>query len=170
MVRARVSLVLRGEVLRVSRKPERAGERGLPKPAVPSATVTKAGVEGDFNRYRNEKKHGDPRDAILLYPLEMLERLREEGWPASPGDLGENLTTRGIAYDAFAPGTLWRVGADVVLRVDRACQPCKNLGVLPWVGPERLTEFIRIMRDRRGWYCSVEEAGRVVTGDAIKAV
>ncbi|MGP8134672.1 MAG: hypothetical protein ACLQD8_00810, partial [Thermoplasmata archaeon] len=92
-----------GQVVGLHRKPEVPGERGLPKRPVPSIRVGRNGVEGDFNRWRQEERKGDPDLALLILPLETLEELNREGWPVRPGDLGENITTRGVPYADLAP-------------------------------------------------------------------
>jgi MOSC domain-containing protein YiiM len=149
-------------------KPERPGERGLPKPSVEEIEIVEGGVRGDYNRYRHELLADEPTSAILLMPLEMLETLRSEGWPVSPGDLGENITTSGLAYDALQPGLLLSLG-DASVRIARTCEPCDNLYLLPYVGKARGPEFVRTMLGRRGWYARVERTGRVRRGDPIRA-
>jgi len=158
-----------GHVVEIHRKPEAPGERGLPKPSVPEALVTRAGVEGDFNRYRHEEKRDDPTMALLIMPVETLRDLANEGWPVRGGDLGENLTTEGIPYDAYAPGSRFRVG-EMEFEVSKACTPCDNLFQLPYVGPERGPAFLKVMLDRRGWYARVVREGRVRVGDAVEPV
>jgi MOSC domain-containing protein YiiM len=158
--------VIEGRVVRVSRKPEREGEHGLPKMAVAEARITRAGVEGDFNRYRHEVKRDDPGMAILIMPVEMIRQLNREGWPVEPGDLGENLCTEGIPYDAFVPGRRLRVGG-ATLEVVKACTPCDNLYLLPYVGERRGPAFLKAMIDRRGWYSKVLEEGTVRTDDRV---
>ena len=157
-----------GRVFELHRKAEVAGEHGLPKPSVAEAFVSRAGLVGDFNRFRHEEKKDDPAMAVLLVPRETLAQLSREGWPVRPGDLGENLTTEGIAYDAFAPGRRFRAG-DVLLEVSKACTPCDNLFLLPYVGPARGAEFLKVMLDRRGWYARVLREGRVRAGDSIES-
>jgi len=155
-----------GRVFELHRKPQVPGEHGLPKPAVPEALVSRAGFEGDFNRYRHEEKKDDPAMALLIVPRETLTDLASEGWPVRPGDLGENITTEGIAYDAFAPGRRFRAG-EVVFEVTKPCTPCDNLYLLPYVGPGRGPEFLKVMYDRRGWYARVLHGGRIRTGDPV---
>jgi len=157
-----------GRVFELHRKAEVAGEHGLPKPSVAEAFVSRAGLVGDFNRFRHEEKKDDPAMAVLLVPRETLAQLSREGWPVRPGDLGENLTTEGIAYDAFVPGRRFRAG-EVVLEVSKACTPCDNLFLLPYVGPARGAEFLKVMLDRRGWYARVLREGRVRAGDSIES-
>ena len=161
--------VLRGTVYRIHRKPERAEERGLPKTAVAEVVVTLAGLEGDFNRYRHEEKHDDPDMAVLLEPLETLAELRREGWPIAPGDIGENFTTQGIAYHELFPGRAVEVGRARIV-ISKACTPCENLYLLPYVGRDRGPEFLRTMLDRRGWYARVDRPGRVRVGDPIRVL
>ncbi len=160
---------VRGRVYRLHRKPETSGEHGLPKASVREARFHESGVEGDFNRYRHEEKHDDPAMAILLLPRETLEELNREGWPVRPGDLGENVTTEGIPYAALSPGGRFRVG-ETVLEVSKACTPCDNLYLLPYVGPEKGPAFLKTTLGRRGWYARVVQGGTVREGDPILPV
>ncbi|HYA57610.1 MAG TPA: MOSC domain-containing protein [Thermoplasmata archaeon] len=155
-----------GRVVALHRKPETAGERGLPKRAYEEVEVDRTGVKGDFNRYRVEVLHGDPDSAILLMPLETLQQLNREGWPVRHGDLGENITTEGLPYDTLRPGTKWRMGPAIV-EVTRACTPCDNLYLLPYVGAEKGPQFLKVMLDRRGMYARVVSPGRIHVGDRI---
>ena len=154
-------------VHQLHRKPETAGEHGLPKPTVPEFDVTEKGVVGDFNRYRHEEKADDLTSAVLVMPLETLETLRQEGWPVQPGDLGENITTQGIPYSELEPGLRLDAGT-ASLEVTRPCDPCTNLYLLPYVGDRLGPKFLKVMLGRRGWYCRVLRAGTIRTGDSIK--
>jgi len=163
---------VRGTVAGLHRKGEVHGpaatrERGLAKPAVDAIDVSVAGVAGDHNHYRTTKLAGDPDSAVLLLPVEVLEALRAEGWDVGPGDLGENVATRGVPYEAMAPGARVELG-EVCLVIARACQPCTQLYHLPGVGAKRGPAFLRAMVGRRGWYARVERGGRVRVGDAVR--
>jgi len=157
-----------GRVLEIHRKPETPGEHGLPKPSVRSARLTRHGVEGDFNRWRHETQADDPAMAILVIPRETIDQLNREGWPVRPGDLGENITSAGIQYDDFAPGRRFRAG-EAVLEVTKACTPCDNLYLLPYVGATKGPEFLKLMQGRRGWYARVVQEGTVRAGDRLVA-
>jgi MOSC domain-containing protein YiiM len=155
-----------GRVVRVGAKGRVEGQRGLPKPAVPLASITAAGVAGDHNVWRSVKRPGDLDMAVLLMTAEALAAIRAEGWPVQPGDIGENLTTEGVPYEAFQPGTRWRAGT-ALLEVSKRCDPCTNLYMLPYVGPARGPAFLRALVGRRGWYLRVLAEGEVRPGDAI---
>ncbi|NOT08128.1 MAG: MOSC domain-containing protein [Gemmatimonadales bacterium] len=158
--------IVKGKITRVSVKPKTAGERGLPKHAVPRARVTAAGVEGDYNTYRTEKVGGDPDLAILVLTDEVIAQLSKEGWPVAPGDLGENLTLAGVPESALGPGTRL-VSGTVTLEISQACEPCTETHILPYVGKERAPEFVRTLLGRRGWYARVLTEGILAPGDPI---
>ena len=152
------------KVLSLHRKPKTTGERGIPKPAFDELTVTVAGVDGDYNRYRSESCDGDPDHAVLILPTEIIRTLNEEGWAVAPGDLGENITTEGV--EEFAPGTRLSIG-EVVLEISEPCVPCSNLRILPYVGPTKQKAFIQTLLGRRGDYARVLGGGTIRLGDAI---
>jgi len=156
-----------GSVEQINVKPQKKGERGIPKVPVGAISVTRAGAEGDYNVYRQEKKKGDPDSAILLIPIETIRDLNSEGWPVKAGDLGENVTTSGIPYSFFAVGKTFTLGK-AVLQVSRACDPCENLFVLPYVGTAKGPKFLKTMLGRRGWYARVIREGKVERGDRIE--
>ena len=157
-----------GRVEQINVKPPREGEGGRRKMPVPSAFVCRAGVVGDYNVYRQEEKGGDPDSAVLIIPVETIRGLNSEGWPVSPGDLGENFTTSGVPYSSFAVGKTFSFGG-AVLQVSRACDPCDNLYVLPYVATKG-PEFLRAMLGRRGWYARVLKEGKVERGDGVAEV
>jgi MOSC domain-containing protein YiiM len=156
-----------GSVEQINVKPLRKGERGIPKLPVEATSLTRKGAEGDYNVYRQEKKRGDPDSAILLIPIETIRDLNSEGWPVKPGDLGENITTSGIPYSYFEVGKTFTLG-QAVLQVSRACDPCENLFVLPYVGTAKGPKFLKTMLGRRGWYARVIREGKVNRGDSIE--
>lgn len=156
-----------GKVYQLNRKPQTPGERGLPKQEVQAVLIKEKGMDGDYNNYRQEKKNGDPNKALLLLPLETLEDLDNDGWPVQPGDLGENITTRGIRYELFQPHKLYKIG-EALIAISQEAQSCINLAVLPYVGDKNITEFMAILKGRRGWYAKVMQEGIVKKGDHIE--
>ena len=153
-------------ILQLNVKPATPGEHGLPKRPVPQLRVGPEGAAGDFNAYRTRKLGGDLDQALLLVTLSTLEQLNREGWPVRPGDLGENLTLDGIADTALRPGTRLR-GDSLSLQVTKACDPCDELYILPYVGRERGPEFLRTMTGRRGWYARVLSGGEIRVGESL---
>lgn len=101
---------------------------GVPKRPVPSAGVTRGGVEGDAQNDR--RHHGGPDRAVCLFPLSLIERLRLEGHPITPGSTGENLTLDEVAPDVWAsivPGTRLEFTGGVELEVASFCAPCSTI-------------------------------------------
>ncbi len=154
-------------VFRIQQKPMTDGERGMPKRAVPLAVVGPGGLEGDFNRYRHEKKDDDPDSAVSLLPREVIDALVDEGWAVAPGDLGENLTLEGIAHEALAIGKRFRIGDEVEIEIASAAEPCRNLKILPYVGDDKIHAFIKTLVGRRGMYARILRPGTIREGDAF---
>lgn len=157
-------------VYQINVRPRTPGTRGLPKRAVEKAELRKTGVAGDFNRYRSEKLDGDPDSAVSILPRETLQELQQEGWPVQPGDLGENLTTSGILHSEFEEGDRFRIGSQVEIEITRACRPCRNLALLPYVSEARLKEFMQALLNRRGWYACVKVEGEVRPGASLHRI
>ena len=155
-----------GEIQQINVKPQTKGEHGLPKKPVDYAFVAREGVEGDFNVYRHEERQDDPDQALLIMPIETIRELNSEGWPIEPGDLGENLTTRGIPYRAFGVGKIFGAGR-MRFQITKACDPCDNLFLLPYVGTSKGAGFLETMLGRRGWYARVLREGEVKAGDRL---
>jgi MOSC domain-containing protein YiiM len=154
-------------VERLHLKHRTRGEHGIPKASVASADVVTEGVVGDFNRYRTEDRRGDLDMAVLLLPAEVLSALRDEGWPVEAGHLGENILSRGLPNATIAIGQRYAIGESLEIQISRACDPCSTLKLLPYVGKDRLKEFLRSTLGRRGFYARVTRPGAVKVGDPI---
>lgn len=150
-------------------KPSVPGEHGLPKKPVHRVHISKMGLEGDYNHWRKNKKNNDPDMAVLLYPAETIDELNNEGWPVKPGDLGENLTISGFKHFHFQPNQQYQIG-DCILEISLECDPCTNLYVLPYVGKQKLNEFIKTTMHRRGWYARVLNEGWVEKGNELRQI
>ena len=98
------------------------------------------GVEGDAHagvtvRHRS-RVAADPTAPNLrqvhLLAAELHDELVTRGFDVGPGQLGENVTTRGVDLLALARGTLLRLGAQAVVEVTGLRNPCQQLeGVRP---------------------------------------
>lgn len=98
---------------------------GAPKLPVPVAAVGFQGVEGD--RQRDTKHHGGPDRAVCVFSWEVIERLRAEGHPIKPGDVGENLTVDGVAWERVRPGSRLAFEGGVELQVTKFTEPCSTI-------------------------------------------
>jgi MOSC domain-containing protein YiiM len=76
------------------------------------------GVEGDAHAGTTVQHRGrvraDPSQPNLrqvhLLAAELFDEVREQGYEVAPGQLGENVTTRGIDLLGLPPGTILRFG------------------------------------------------------------
>ncbi|MHA1992139.1 MAG: MOSC domain-containing protein [Candidatus Hodarchaeales archaeon] len=160
-----------GTIIQINVKPKTQNEVGLPKQRVQTAFFSKMNVGSDYNNYRmslsQEKINNRP---VLVYPIELINQLKSEEWPLKPGDLGENITTKGIEYEKLVPGSKYQLGDKVVIEITEACNPCSNLSVLPLIGEEKINEFIKTLVGRRGMFAKVLEEGEVHSMDLIKEI
>lgn len=136
---------------------------GVPKLPVAMAEVTAGGMSGD--RQRNLKLHGGPTRALCLYSEERLEALQREGHPVVAGALGENVTIRGLEWEAIVPGTRLQLG-DATVEITGYTAPCKNIEACFSAG-----DINRVnQKTNPGWsrvYASVEQPGTLRPGDPV---
>ena len=93
------------------------------------------GVEGDTHagetvRHRSRRRfepHAPNLRQVHLVAVELLDELNERGFELGPGDIGENVTTRGVDLLALPTGTRLRLGADAVVEVTGLRNPCIQL-------------------------------------------
>lgn len=143
---------------------------GVPKLAVPSARITRTGVEGDAQHDR--KHHGGPDRAVCLFSLEVIRRLNDEGHPITPGSAGENLTISGLDWPALVPGTRLDIGdaaAGPILEIVSYTEPCSTIR-----NSFAALEFRRIKQNLHPGesrvYARVVREGVASAGDACRAV
>ena len=97
--------------------------------------VAGLGVEGDAHSGVTVKHRSrvaaDPLQPNLrqvhLIHGELLDELVGKGFAIAPGDLGENITTRGVDLLGLPRGALLRLGAGVVLEVTGLRNPCAQI-------------------------------------------
>jgi MOSC domain-containing protein YiiM len=149
-----------GRIVQISISPG-----GVPKNAVPTAEVTREGLEGDG--HRDLEHHGGPDRAVCLFSMERIQALRAEGHPVFPGALGENVTIEGIDWDDVVPGSRLELGGRVMLEVTRYTTPCVN--IKPSFAHR---DASRVSEQRHpGWsriYARVLVPGRLETGDPVR--
>lgn len=93
------------------------------------------GVEGDAHlgrtvqhrsRVRRDPAQPNLRQVHLIHS-ELHDELRARGFDVAPGEMGENVTTRGVDLLALPTGTRLTLGACAVVEVTGLRNPCVQL-------------------------------------------
>jgi MOSC domain-containing protein YiiM/GNAT superfamily N-acetyltransferase len=109
-----------GQVIQVNVSPG-----GVPKLPVPSANVTRFGLDGDA--HRDDTVHGGPHRAVSILGIEAIRRVAAEGHPIAPGTAGENLTISGFDVSNLPIGTRLAIGDELVLELSWTANPCRTI-------------------------------------------
>jgi MOSC domain-containing protein YiiM len=97
--------------------------------------VAGLGVEGDAHagvtvkhrsRVRRDPTQPNLRQVHLVH-AELFDELRGKGFEIAPGDIGENVTTRGIDLLALPTGTKLRLGETATVEITGLRNPCVQL-------------------------------------------
>ena len=141
----------------------KSGRSGIDKrPADGSVRLEVDGVAGDT--VCDIRHHGGPEQAVYAYATEDLDFWATEvGRPVGPGNVGENLTLRGVDCSHAVVGERWRVG-EAVLRVTAPRTPCRVFAGW-WDVPDLIKRFFAA--GRPGAYLAVERPAAVCAGDAV---
>lgn len=157
----------------------RDGGHCFSKPVTPSITLLDGlGVEGDAHagvtvRHRS-RVAVDPSQPNLrqvhLIHAELFEELARDGFLVDPGQLGENVTTRGIDLLGLPRHTILRLGADAVVEVTGLRNPCAQINAFR---PGLLKQVAHLGADgqlvrKSGIMAIVRHGGRIEAGDAIQ--
>lgn len=108
---------------------------------------------------------------VHLIHAELLDTLAGKGFPVKPGDLGENMTTRGIDLLGLPADTLLAIGPSAILRVTGLRNPCAQIERFM---PGLLAEVVYRQPDDTivrmcGIMAVVEVGGPIAPGDRIAA-
>ena len=136
------------------------------------------GVQGDAHagatvqhrsRVARDASQPNLRQVHLLH-AELFDELMEAGFPVWPGELGENLTTRGVDLLGLSTGTRLHVGETAVIELTGLRNPCSQIDKFQ----RGLTAAV-LDRDaagnlvrKAGVMAVVLQAGEVKPGDAIR--
>ena len=135
------------------------------------------GVEGDAHLGTTVQHRSrvavDPTQPNLrqvhLIHAELFDELRARGLDVSPGQIGENITTRGIDLLGLPTGARLRIGSSAMIDVTGLRNPCIQLdrfrAGLTAAVLERRPDG-RLVR-KAGVMATVAETGDVRPGDAI---
>ncbi len=96
-------------------------EGGVPKKPISQTHVGFGGLDGDKQNARQH--HGRPWQALCIWSVETIDRLRAEGHPISLGAAGENITLGGIDFDEATCGAQLVCG-DLVAEFTLTALPC----------------------------------------------
>jgi MOSC domain-containing protein YiiM len=128
---------MNGVVVAVSR----SAKHTLVKPNEASIRLlTGLGVEGDAHlgitvkhrsRVARDPSQPNLRQVHLIH-LELQDELREAGFAVSAGQMGENVTTRGVDLLGLPTGAWLHLGSTAVVEVTGLRNPCAQLdGIQP---------------------------------------
>ncbi|MDB5373445.1 MAG: domain containing protein [Belnapia sp.] len=163
-----------GQVVAVARD----GAHRFAKPLATEITLLAGlGVAGDAHAgvtvQHRSRVAQDPRQPNLrqlhLIQAELFEELTAAGFQVAPGELGENVTTRGIDLLGLPVGTLLRLGDAAVVEVTGLRNPCRQIerwqpGLLAAVlGRDAAGRLVR----KAGIMGVVLAGGTVRPGDAV---
>jgi len=136
-------------VVAVSRSPEHT----FSKPNEKSIKLIKGyGVEGDAHAGEKVKHRFlvgiDPTKPnirqVHLIHVELLEELNGKGFTVYPGELGENITSRGVDLLGLPTGTRLLIGAEVKIEITALRNPCVQID---WFQKGMLKEVVYKNKD-----------------------
>ena len=114
----------------------RDSEHNFSKPPVDQLTLLAGlGIEGDahagrtvqhLSRMAKEPNAANLRQVHLIH-AELFEELAEKGFSVGPGQLGENITTRGLDLLGLSRGTRLRLGEEALIEITGLRSPCVQI-------------------------------------------
>ena len=140
--------------------------------------VAGMGVEGDahqgvtvkhLSRVARDPNQPNFRQVHLIH-AELLDELAHSGFEIAAGQMGENVTTRGVDLLGLPAGARLRLGADAVVEVTGLRNPCAQLdGIAPGLMAATLGRDARGALVRKAGVMGVVIAGGDVRpGDSIR--
>jgi MOSC domain-containing protein YiiM len=148
------------------------------KPNQPSIRLIEAlGVEGDVHagvtvkhrsRVARDPSAPNLRQVHLIH-AELHDELRAAGFDVAPGEMGENVTTRGLDLLSLPLGTRLRLGDRAVIDVTGLRNPCRQLdGIAPGLMAATLARAADgTLIYKSGVMAIVVAGGEVRPGDVI---
>ena len=156
----------------------RSASHTMSKRSEPAVELVEGlGVEGDahagatvqhLSRVTRDPTQPNLRQVHLI-ATELHDELAAAGLAIGAGEMGENVTTRGVDLLSLPTGSLLRLGPDAIVALTGLRNPCRQLeGVRPGLqsavlGRAEDGELVR----RAGVMAVVVAAGRVAPGDVV---
>ena len=138
---------------------------GVPKLPIDKAEIKFEGVEGDFNKFRTDKKNSTGTRAVTLFSLEQIEKLKSEGHAIDVGTTGENITIEGVDWPTLEVGTRMMIG-EAMIELSEPTAPCSKIGKSFIDGAfSRIDHELELGWSR--WSASVIEEGQVEIGSQV---
>lgn len=155
-------------------------KHNIVKPVKESIKLLKGwGIEGDAHagktvqhRYDKRKNPNAPNlRQVHLMHAELFDQVRDLGLDVQPGQMGENITTRGVDLLHLPRGTQLKIG-DAVIEVTGLRNPCKYLNQ---IAPGLMKACISQHEDgttfpQSGVMGIILEDGEVRAGDEIHII
>jgi hypothetical protein len=156
----------------------RSRDHTFSKAPQPSIVLSEGrGVDGDAHRGTTVKHRSrvarNPNEPNLrqvhLMHAELFDELRESGFVVAPGEMGENVTTRGIDLLSLPAGTKLHLGDSAIVEVTGLRNPCVQIDRFQ---PGLLSAVVErgesgIIRRKTGVMSIVLVGGEVSVGDRI---
>jgi MOSC domain-containing protein YiiM len=153
---------------------QRDSKHRFSKEAQPSITLlTGLGIEGDAHcgvtvkhRYHARRDPSQPnRRQVHLLQAELFDEVNAKGFDVKPGDIGENITTRGIDLLTLPEGTRLHIGDNAVVELTGLRHPCVYIDRFQ-------TGLLAAVKEKRADGSVLRKAGVmsiVITGGTVRA-
>ncbi|MEP7286363.1 MAG: MOSC domain-containing protein [Chloroflexota bacterium] len=128
----------------------------LRKPIAEVNLLEGYGIDGD-------RKGGNPKRNLNVMDEITLAELEAEGYPNTPGALGENIILGGVDLRDLPVGTLLRLGDEAVIVLGKPRDPCEQLTPIDDRMPVSVDGRVGIM-------CQVVKSGHIKVGDLVEIV
>jgi len=142
-----------GKIVAVSISTSRGQKK---KPVASGMLLTGFGLEGDVHG-------GDWHRQVSLLAVESIQKIKDKGFDASPGDFAENITTAGIVLMDIPVGTKLKIGKSAILEVTQIGKKCHSrCSIYDQVG--------ECVMPNEGIFAKVLESGNIQPSDSIEVI
>ena len=104
-----------------------ARRRSIALPCWKASASKAMRIAGATVQHRHDMKKDPLRPnlrQVHLLQTELLDDVNDQGFQVFPGNLGENISTRGIDLPGLPAGTRLRIGTDAIVEVTGLRTPC----------------------------------------------